>query len=100
MGVTNATVHGFRSSFRDWAGNETAPFWLRLVKEREWIRAYKSADGINWIEVGSDQIKMRGKIYLGLGVSSWNNSKLTTSIFDNVNVIPAGTNLLSSVSEP
>jgi hypothetical protein len=23
MGVTNATVHGFRSSFRDWAGNET-----------------------------------------------------------------------------
>ena len=24
MGVDNATVHGFRSSFRDWAGNETA----------------------------------------------------------------------------
>jgi integrase len=23
MNVTNATVHGFRSSFRDWAGNET-----------------------------------------------------------------------------
>ena len=23
MGVENATVHGFRSAFRDWAGNET-----------------------------------------------------------------------------
>jgi integrase len=23
MGVKNATIHGFRSSFRDWAGNET-----------------------------------------------------------------------------
>lgn len=23
MGVADATVHGFRSSFRDWAGNET-----------------------------------------------------------------------------
>lgn len=23
MGITNATVHGFRSSFRDWAGDET-----------------------------------------------------------------------------
>ena len=23
MGVENATVHGMRSSFRDWAGNET-----------------------------------------------------------------------------
>ena len=84
----------------DWAGNETAPFWLRLVKQGEWIRAYKSADGLNWIEVGSDQIKMKGKIYLGLGVSSWNNSKLTTSIFDNVNVTVAGSNLLSSASEP
>ena len=24
MKIENATVHGFRSSFRDWAGNETA----------------------------------------------------------------------------
>ena len=23
MGIKNATVHGFRSAFRDWAGNET-----------------------------------------------------------------------------
>jgi integrase len=23
MGVANVTVHGFRSAFRDWAGNET-----------------------------------------------------------------------------
>jgi integrase len=23
LGITGATVHGFRSSFRDWAGNET-----------------------------------------------------------------------------
>jgi integrase len=23
MGVTDVTVHGFRSSFRDWVGNET-----------------------------------------------------------------------------
>ena len=24
MNIKNATVHGFRSSFRDWAGNETS----------------------------------------------------------------------------
>jgi integrase len=23
MGVENVTIHGFRSAFRDWAGNET-----------------------------------------------------------------------------
>lgn len=90
---------GQSDSTVDWAGNETAPFWLRLVRQGQWIRAYKSSDGLNWIEVGSDQIKMRGKIYLGLGVSSWNNSKLTTSIFDNVNVTAAGSNLLSSAIE-
>jgi len=79
----------------DWAGNEAAPFWLRLVKDGDWVRASKSADGINWVEVGSAHIKMRGKIYLGLGVSSWNNSRLTTSVFDNVSIIPAGTNSFS-----
>ncbi len=76
----------------DWAGAEAAPYWLRLVKTGEWIRAYKSADGVAWSQVGADQIKMHGRIYFGLGVSSWNKSKLTTSVFDNVNVISTRTN--------
>ena len=32
MAVTDATVHGFRSSFRDWAGNETS--FLREILEQ------------------------------------------------------------------
>ena len=32
MKVENATVHGFRSSFRDWAGNETE--FLRELAEQ------------------------------------------------------------------
>lgn len=78
------------------AGSESSPSWVRLLKAGEWIFAYKSTDGINWTEVGSDRIKMKGKVYLGLGVSSWNNSKLATSIFDNVRVISAGTNSASA----
>ena len=31
MKVENATVHGFRSAFRDWAGNET-PFPRELAE--------------------------------------------------------------------
>jgi len=83
----------------DRVGLEGAPYWLRLVRRGEWIYAFKSPDGQNWIPVGSDRIKMRGKIYLGLGVNSWNNSKLTTSIFDNVVVESAATNAVTEVSE-
>jgi hypothetical protein len=81
----------------NWGGNDSAPSWLRLAKGGEWIRAYKSADGVEWTEIGAVRIKMRGKIFVGLGVSSGNNSKLTTSVFDNVNVI-AATNILATAS--
>ena len=52
---------------------------------------------MTWTEVGADRIKMHGKIHLGLAVSSWSNSKLTTSIFDNVNVISATSNAVAAV---
>jgi len=83
----------------DRVGLEGAPYWLRLARRGEWVYAFKSADGQNWIPVGSDRIKMRGKIYLGLGVNSWNNSRLTTSIFDNVTVESSGTNAVTEVSQ-
>jgi hypothetical protein len=83
----------------DWAGSESAPYWLRLVKSGEWIYASKSSDGLNWTEVGADRVKMRGKIYLGLAVSSWSNSKLTTSIFDNLNVLSANSNAVAAASD-
>ena len=83
----------------DWAGGDAAPYWLRLTRRGEWVYAYKSADGLVWSEVGSDRIKMHGKIYVGLAVNSWNNSKLTTSIFDNVNVIPGVSSNVEAVAK-
>jgi hypothetical protein len=82
-----------------WGGTESAPFWLRLVKTGEWIRAYKSPDGVTWRQIGAAEIKMKGRIFLGLGVSSGNNSKLTTSVFDNVNVIAATNELTAGLSK-
>jgi hypothetical protein len=83
----------------DWAGAESVPYWLRLAKKGEWIYASKSPDGVTWTEVGADRIKMHGKIYLGLAVSSWNNSKLTTSIFDNVSVDSMPGNAVAAISK-
>ena len=67
----------------------STPYWVRLARKGDTITAYKSADGVNWTQTGSDRFKMGKRIYVGLGVSSWNNSQLATSIFDNVKVIPA-----------
>src|SRR5256714_7025622 len=46
----------------DWAGNETAPFWLRLVKQGAWVRAFKTADCLSRTEVGYGQIKLKVNI--------------------------------------
>lgn len=73
----------------DIVDNVSAPYWVRLARKGDTITAYKSPDGVNWIQTGSDRFKMGKRIYVGLGVSSWNNSQLATSIFDNVKVIPA-----------
>jgi len=72
----------------DLVDSVSAPYWVRLARKGDTITAYKSADGVNWTQTGSDRFKMGKRIYVGLGVSSWNNSKLATSVFDNVKVIP------------
>jgi integrase len=52
MGVTGATVHGFRSSFRDWCGEETtfpreiAEAALAHVTGDKAERAYRRGDAL------------------------------------------------------
>ena len=73
----------------NWAGHEAAPCWVRLVRQGSLVTAYKSPDGAAWSEVGSESIKMGRRIFIGLGVSSWNNAALAASVFENMSVLPA-----------
>jgi fibronectin type 3 domain-containing protein len=68
----------------------TAPYWLRLVREGNTFTAYRSADGVDWISLGSVTITMANDVYVGLALTAHNNSALNTSTFDNVLVIGAG----------
>jgi regulation of enolase protein 1 (concanavalin A-like superfamily) len=78
------------SSFTGGGALNTSPNnWVRLVRNGTTLTAYKSADGNTWTLVGSDTISMTGNIYVGLAVTSHNNTVLNTSTFDNVRVIPA-----------
>lgn len=62
--------------------------WLKLARTAGVIHAYKSADGVNWTEIGSISTGIPAEAQIGLFVTSHNGSKLNTSTFDNVSVIP------------
>ena len=50
---------------------------------------YISADGAAWTQVGAAQtIPMGTGVYLGLCLTSHDNTTLNTSTFDNITVVP------------
>jgi predicted amidohydrolase/regulation of enolase protein 1 (concanavalin A-like superfamily) len=65
-------------------GTGTAPVWVKLERRGNTISAYQSADGTAWILVGSDTFTMPADIYVGLAVSSHDNTRLATATFDSV----------------
>ncbi len=64
----------------------TAPAWVKLERRGNTITASLSNDGANWTPVGSDTFTMPATVYVGLGVSSHDNTRLATATFDNVTV--------------
>jgi hypothetical protein len=66
------------------------PYWVKVVRSGNTLSSYSSPDGVNWVQVGSNQtISMAQNVYIGLAVSSNNNSALATATFDNVSVSSA-----------
>ena len=64
----------------------TAPYWVKLVRIGNTFTTYSSPDGVNWTAQGTDTFTMAATAYVGLAVSSQNNSSLATATFDNVTV--------------
>ena len=68
-------------------GAITAPHWVRLVRSGNTFTAYRSTDGAAWTAVGSETITMTSAVYVGLAVTSHNNTALATATFDNLSVV-------------
>jgi regulation of enolase protein 1 (concanavalin A-like superfamily) len=68
------------------------PHWVRLVRAGQTFRAFFSTDGTTWTSGGTTTIVMSQTIYVGLAVTSRNQSALATARFRNVAVTPASTN--------
>jgi len=59
--------------------------WLRLVRTGSTITAYRSENGTAWTQVGTSvSPAMADPVYVGLAVTSHNNSALSTATFDNL----------------
>jgi Family of unknown function (DUF6288)/Putative Ig domain len=70
-------------------GKGTLPnTWVKLARVGSVITAFKSSDGTTWTAVGSKNVELAATCYIGLGVSSGNNTSLNRSQFKNVSVTP------------
>ncbi|HEY0545139.1 MAG TPA: PQQ-dependent sugar dehydrogenase [Pyrinomonadaceae bacterium] len=68
-------------------GSSLAPVWVKLIRKGNLFTAYSSADGATWTQLGQPvSISMTTDVYIGLAVTSHNNSLSCASIFDNVGV--------------
>jgi regulation of enolase protein 1 (concanavalin A-like superfamily) len=66
----------------------TAPRTVRLVRSGSTITAYVDNGSGGWTTVASTTISMTSQVYVGVVVSSHDNSQLATAQFDNVTVMP------------
>ena len=63
-----------------------APRWVKLVRAGTTFTGYQSTDGVTWVQVVSTSFSMSTNAYIGLAVTSHNNSALCTSVMDSVSV--------------
>jgi len=64
-----------------------APYWVRLVRTGNTLKAYRSANGTSWTQVGSNTtVTMTNPVLIGLAVTSGSTTATTTATFDNVTI--------------
>lgn len=77
----------------------SAPYWVRLVRNGNIFTAYRSSNGQTWNRIGAAWISMNSNVFVGLPVTSHNNSSLCTATFANVTVNNVTTRISSERSE-
>jgi glucose/arabinose dehydrogenase len=72
------------------AGTVAPPTWVRLRRTGTTIAAFHSSNGTTWTPVGSETISMTTNVFVGLAVTSHDNTKVATATFDNVAITTGG----------
>jgi hypothetical protein len=73
-----------------WSGNQTPPHWVKLVRSGDTFTAYRSSNGVTWTLYAASPITvpMSANVYVGLVMTSNNNSVVGTATLDNVSKTP------------
>ncbi|MGE3403272.1 MAG: phospholipase D-like domain-containing protein [Vicinamibacterales bacterium] len=66
--------------------SSTAPYWVKIERSGSTITASRSTDGTTWHIVGTDTIALPATAYVGLALTSHNNSALATATFAAVSI--------------
>jgi hypothetical protein len=64
-----------------------APYWVRLVRKGTTVTAYRSSDGQQWAETGSETVELDETAYAGLAAASLADKPRGSIAFDNIMVI-------------
>jgi len=110
MAVTPTASHGLAFQYRDEVGdsdsehgvdNQTAPYWVRLVRQGNQFTGYHSPDGVTWTmkDASGDEgdgmnpvtIPMGSNVYIGLAVTSHESDVMSVVEFSDVSVTGMGT---------
>jgi len=73
------------------AGHASTPCWLRLVRQGDVITSYYSLNGTDWVSAGASTNPMPARVFIGLGVTSYNHAALSTAVFDEVRITSSST---------
>lgn len=85
--MVQRTTTGSSSSYEQNVNVNGSWNWLKLVRSGNVFAAYVSRDALNWSQAAAPQtIAMAPTVYIGLEVSSGDNSNLTTGTFDSVSI--------------
>jgi RHS repeat-associated protein len=86
MFFVERSTTGASSSYQTGTGG-ALPYWVALSRVANTFTSYTSIDGVNWVQVGTaETISMAQNVYIGLAVSSDDNTSLSTAVFDNVSL--------------
>ncbi|WP_138493369.1 family 10 glycosylhydrolase [Paenibacillus pinistramenti] len=64
----------------------TAPKWLKLTRSGNTFTGSISSNGTTWQKVGSIQVPMNNKIYIGLALSNPGDDSKNKAVFGNVKI--------------
>jgi glucose/arabinose dehydrogenase len=84
----------------NWSGTQAPPHWVKLVRSGNTFTAYRSSNGVTWTLYAASPVNvpMPANVYVGLVMTSNNNSVLGTATMDNVGVVSGPPNASPSAS--